>query len=189
MPSGSSQDCDEMQAEYDVMRTAITEGRVVARLDHDEALLTILYNAAGQPCTPRTDPDAVESLPRVQDRRGAGDVEAADDDPLWKYQLDLIAAVRKSDAAAAAAVNDASLVNATDRIRSAWPHRRRPLTARGFRPSRAVRSVARGVPAAAQGSDGDRGRHRGQLIPQLSAQVASARSASPFFLVTRWPWA
>ena len=38
-----------MQAEYDAMRAAITEGRVVACLDHDEALLTILYRAAGQP--------------------------------------------------------------------------------------------------------------------------------------------
>ena len=33
----------------DLMRSAITEGRVVSLLDHDEALLTILYNAAGNP--------------------------------------------------------------------------------------------------------------------------------------------
>src|SRR5215831_6544818 len=45
----SQQDCDKMQAEYDAMRKAITDGRVVACLDHDEALLTILYRASRNP--------------------------------------------------------------------------------------------------------------------------------------------
>ena len=43
------EDCDKMQAEYDLMRTAIAEGRVVDILDHDEALLTVLYSAAANP--------------------------------------------------------------------------------------------------------------------------------------------
>jgi hypothetical protein len=38
-----------MQAEYDLMVTAIGERRVVDLLDHDEALLTILYTASGNP--------------------------------------------------------------------------------------------------------------------------------------------
>ena len=113
-----AEDCDEMQAEYDLMRSAITEGRVVALLDHDEALLTILYNAAGNPVL-------LEMIRTLWYRcRGykivgaQGTLESAGDDLLWRYQHDLIAAARNSDAAAAAAVNDASLVNATDRIRA-----------------------------------------------------------------------
>jgi DNA-binding GntR family transcriptional regulator len=38
-----------MQTEYDLMLTAIAERRVVDLLDHDEALLTILYAASGNP--------------------------------------------------------------------------------------------------------------------------------------------
>ena len=44
-----AQDCDEMQAEYELMRAAIAERRVIALLDHDEAMLSILYKAAGNP--------------------------------------------------------------------------------------------------------------------------------------------
>src|SRR5215470_6813003 len=39
----------KMQAEYELMCTALDERRVVAYLDHDEALLTILYQAARNP--------------------------------------------------------------------------------------------------------------------------------------------
>ncbi|WP_342767750.1 GntR family transcriptional regulator [Arthrobacter silvisoli] len=45
----SAEDCDRMQAEYDLLRTAFTEGRVVALLDHDEAIPSILYGASGNP--------------------------------------------------------------------------------------------------------------------------------------------
>jgi DNA-binding GntR family transcriptional regulator len=114
----SRQDCDKMQAEYDAMRAAIVEGRVVANLDHDEALLTILYKASGNPVL-------MELIRTLWNRCRAykivgaqGSIEAGDDEPLWKYQLDLVAAARKNDAAAAAVVNDASLVDATDRIKA-----------------------------------------------------------------------
>jgi DNA-binding GntR family transcriptional regulator len=40
---------DRMHAEYELMQTAIAERRVVALLDHDEALLTILYEASANP--------------------------------------------------------------------------------------------------------------------------------------------
>lgn len=111
-------DCDKMQAEYDLMRSAITEGRVVALLDHDEALLTILYNASGNPVL-------LEMIRTLWYRcRGyrivgaQGTLDSAGDDSLWRYQQDLIAAARNHDDAAAAAVNEGSLVNATDRIRA-----------------------------------------------------------------------
>jgi DNA-binding GntR family transcriptional regulator len=113
----SGQDCDEMRAEYDAMLVAIREGRVVACLDHDEALLTILYKASGNPIL-------MELIRTLWNRCRAykivgaqGSIEAGEDEPLWRYQLDLVAAARKNDSAAAAAVNDASLVDATDRIR------------------------------------------------------------------------
>jgi DNA-binding GntR family transcriptional regulator len=112
------EDCDKMQTEYDLMRSAIAEGRVVARLDHDEALLTILYNAAGNPVL-------LEMIRNLWYRCRAykivgaqGTLESAGDDSLWRYQQDLIAEARNHDAAAAAAVNEESLVNATDRIRA-----------------------------------------------------------------------
>jgi DNA-binding GntR family transcriptional regulator len=113
----SRQDCDKMQAEHDAMRAAITEGRVVACLDHDEALLTILYKASGNPVL-------MELIRALWNRCRAckivgaqGSIDAGEVEPLWKYQLDLIAAARKNDAAATAAVNDASLVDATARIK------------------------------------------------------------------------
>src|SRR5262249_4798559 len=112
------EDCDKMQTEYDLMRSAITEGRVVALLDRDEALLTILYTAAGNPVLL----EMIRTLwyrCRAYKIVGAqGTLQSAGDDSLWRYQQDLIAAARNNDAAAAAAVNDESLVNATDRIRA-----------------------------------------------------------------------
>lgn len=113
----STEDCDAMQDEYDSMRAAIAEGRVIACLDHDEALLTILYKAAGNPVLM----DLIRALwnrCRAYKIVGAqGSIDSGEVEPLWKYQLDLVAAARGNDAAAAAAVNDASLVDATDRIR------------------------------------------------------------------------
>jgi hypothetical protein len=47
-----------------------------------------------------------------------GTLDTVGDDSLWRYQRELIAAARSRDAAAAAAVNEQSLVNATDRIRA-----------------------------------------------------------------------
>jgi DNA-binding GntR family transcriptional regulator len=111
-------DCDKMQAEYDLMRTAIAEGRVVALLDHDEALLTILYRASGNPVLL----EMIRTLwyrCRAYKIVGAqGTLDSAGDDSLWRYQRELIAAAQGRDATAAAAVNDQSLVNATDRIRA-----------------------------------------------------------------------
>jgi DNA-binding FadR family transcriptional regulator len=45
-------------------------------------------------------------------------LEAGGDDTLWRYHKDLVAAAREHDAAAAQSVSDASLDNATQRIRT-----------------------------------------------------------------------
>jgi DNA-binding GntR family transcriptional regulator len=112
----SQQECEQMQVEYDAMRAAISEGRVVACLDHDEALLATLYQASGNPVL-------MELIRTLWNRCRAyklvgaqGSIES-DDEPLWKYQLDLVAAARKNDAGGAAAVSEASLVDATNRIK------------------------------------------------------------------------
>ena len=111
-------DCERMQAEYDAMLAAIGERRVVDLLDHDEALLTILYSASGNPVLV----DLIQTLwqhCRAYKIVGAtGTLDAEGDDSLWRYQQDLVAAARERDAAAAQSVSDASLDNATQRIRA-----------------------------------------------------------------------
>nr|WP_271212222.1 GntR family transcriptional regulator [Rhodococcus wratislaviensis]GLK38642.1 GntR family transcriptional regulator [Rhodococcus wratislaviensis] len=113
----SPADVDRMQTEYELMRAAIAERRVVALLDHDEALLTILYEAAANPVLV----DSIRSLwqhCRAYKIVGAqGTLDTAGDDSLWRYQERLVEAARKGDADAAAAVNNESLINATSRIR------------------------------------------------------------------------
>ena len=114
----SSEDCDRMQAEYDLMRQAIAEGRAVALLDHDEALLEILYRAAGNPLLVQMIRSLWQQCRAYKMIGAQGSLERQEDDVLWRYQQDLVAAARANDAVAAASVNDASLVNATDRIRA-----------------------------------------------------------------------
>ncbi|MFV9459254.1 GntR family transcriptional regulator [Rhodococcus sp. NM-2] len=108
---------DRMHAEYELMQTAIAERRVVALLDHDEALLTILYEASANPVLV----DSIRTLwqhCRAYKIVGAqGTLDTPGDDSLWRYQERLVEAARKGDADAAAAVNNESLINATSRIR------------------------------------------------------------------------
>ncbi|MFD7009259.1 GntR family transcriptional regulator [Rhodococcus jostii] len=113
----SPADVERMQAEYELMQTAIAERRVVALLDHDEALLTILYEASANPVLV----DSIRTLwqhCRAYKIVGAqGTLDTPGDDSLWRYQERLVEAARKGDADAAAAVNNESLINATSRIR------------------------------------------------------------------------
>ncbi|MDI9948253.1 MULTISPECIES: GntR family transcriptional regulator [Rhodococcus] len=113
----SPADVDRMHAEYELMQTAIAERRVVALLDHDEALLTILYEASANPVLV----DSIRTLwqhCRAYKIVGAqGTLDTPGDDSLWRYQERLVEAARKGDADAAAAVNNESLINATSRIR------------------------------------------------------------------------
>jgi DNA-binding GntR family transcriptional regulator len=114
----TADDCERMQAEYDAMMTAIRRHRVVEFLDHDEALLTILYTASGNPVLV----NLIKTLwthCRAYKLVGAqGPVSGEGADWLWCYQTDLVAAAREHDGAAALSVSDASLDNATERIRA-----------------------------------------------------------------------
>lgn len=114
----TADDCEKMQTEYDRMRTAISEGRVVPLLDHDEALLTILYNASGNPVLVQSISNMWNHCRPYKIVGAQGTLDSGAVDSLWRYQQELIAAVRRNDDVAAAAVTDASLVDATDRIKA-----------------------------------------------------------------------
>ncbi|HKU11226.1 GntR family transcriptional regulator [Sinomonas sp.] len=113
----TAEDCDRMQAEYDLMRKAIAEHRAVPLLDHDEAMLEILYRAGGNPVLVQMIRSLWQQCRAYKMVGAQGSLERQEDDVLWRYQADLIAAARERDPIAAASVNDASLLNATDRIR------------------------------------------------------------------------
>lgn len=114
----TAQDCDKMQAEYELMRAAITERRVIALLDHDEAMLTVLYEAAGNPVLVSMIQTLWQHCRAYKIVGARGSLDAAGDDSLWRYQQDLITAARKNDAEAAASVNTASLLDASERIKA-----------------------------------------------------------------------
>lgn len=110
----SADACDHMQREFDRMRAALAEGRVVDYLEHDEELLAALYAESGNLVLV----DVIRGLwrqCRAYKVMGAR-ADAADDDALWKHQADLITAARAHDSAAALAASRASMAEATDRI-------------------------------------------------------------------------
>jgi DNA-binding GntR family transcriptional regulator len=80
--------------------------------------LTIFYTASGNPVLVNLISTALAALPRLQDRGRTGTLLAEGADSLWRYQKDLLAAAREHDSAAARSMSDASLDNATQRIRA-----------------------------------------------------------------------
>lgn len=112
------EDCRRMQSEYELMRKAIDEQRVIALLDHDEAMLAILYQASGNPVLLQMIRTLWQQCRAYKIVGAQGSLDSGTDDSLWRYQQDLVTAARNGDAAAAAAVNEASLVDATERIRA-----------------------------------------------------------------------
>jgi DNA-binding GntR family transcriptional regulator len=114
----TSEDCKKMQAEYELMQEAIVAEDVPAYLDRDEALLAILYEASGNPVLLQVI-SALWHQCRSYKLVGAqGTLGSSGDESLWIYQQKLIDAAAANDATTAAAVNNESLINATDRIRA-----------------------------------------------------------------------
>jgi len=107
-----------MQAEYELMCTAMAERRVVDYLDHDEALLTILYRAARNPVLVQVIRGLWNQCRAYKIVGAQGSLDSSSSESLWYYQQRLVAAARDNDQVAAAAINEESLVNATERIRS-----------------------------------------------------------------------
>jgi DNA-binding GntR family transcriptional regulator len=114
----TAEDCERMQAEYDLLVTAVHEDRVVDHLDHDEALLTTLYAASGNPVLVDTIQRLWQHCRPYKIVFAQGALDAHDGEWLWRYQRDLIAAARAHDGAAALALSDASLDSATRRIKT-----------------------------------------------------------------------
>jgi DNA-binding GntR family transcriptional regulator len=88
---------------------------IVESLDLDEALLTVLYTAAGNPVL-------LESIWGLWQRcraykiRGAQRAREMLDGTLWTFQPRIVAAARDHDGNAAAAINHESLLSAMERI-------------------------------------------------------------------------
>ncbi|NMO01724.1 GntR family transcriptional regulator [Gordonia sp. TBRC 11910] len=116
----SADDCDRMQVEFESMRAAIDQRHVVGHIDRDEALLAILYRAAGN----RVLVDTIAGLwshCRLYKIMGAHAAleQAADGDALWRYQAELIDAARRRDVETAASITAMSITAVTDRLRAA----------------------------------------------------------------------
>jgi DNA-binding GntR family transcriptional regulator len=99
------------------MTRAVDDGRIVDALNHDEAMLTVLYAAGGNPVLL----DMIRGLwQRCRPYKifGARRALEASDATLWSFQPRIVAAARNHDGAAAAEITRESLLSAQDRIRA-----------------------------------------------------------------------
>ncbi|MBD0844633.1 GntR family transcriptional regulator [Streptomyces sp. TRM68416] len=110
-------DAARMREEFELMRRAIADGAVAPYLDHDEALLAILYEAAGNPVLVNTIRTLWQHCRAYKVVGARAALDAPGDDTLWRYQEQLLKAAHARDGAAAAAITNESLANATDRIK------------------------------------------------------------------------
>jgi DNA-binding GntR family transcriptional regulator len=113
----SATDCDRMQVEYDRMRLALVERRVVDVLDHDEALLDILYTASGNPVLLELIRNLWERCRGYKIVGAQGTMDSGDDESLWRYQHQLVAAARSNDPGISL-ISEASVIDATNRIKA-----------------------------------------------------------------------
>jgi DNA-binding GntR family transcriptional regulator len=100
---------------YDEMTRAVADGRIVDALNHDEALLTILYSAAGNPVLLETIRGLWQRC-RPYKILGARRAFVSSDETLWSYQPRIVEAAQSHDAHAAAAITRESLFSAKARI-------------------------------------------------------------------------
>ena len=106
-----------MHEQHRLMMDAVRAGRRAAALDHDEALLTVLYTASGNDVLV----DLIQALwQRCRPYKLFG-VEGARnraDPDVWSFQGPLVAAALDHDVAAAVAITERSLTSATARIQA-----------------------------------------------------------------------
>ena len=110
-------DNERMQAQYELMRAAINDRQVVAYLDYDEALLTILYEASGNPVLVNMIRTLWQHCRAYKIVGARASLDTSHDDSLWRYQERVVRAAREHDDVAAAAANYEALINATERIK------------------------------------------------------------------------
>jgi DNA-binding GntR family transcriptional regulator len=110
----AAEDCARMWQRCEEMARAVADGRIVDALNHDEALLTILYTAGGNPVL-------LEMIRGLWQRcrpykiLGATRALQTSDASLWSFQPRIVAAARDHDDRAVAEINRESLFSAKAR--------------------------------------------------------------------------
>ena len=108
-------DCARLRQLCAQLERAVDDGDTIAALDHDEALLTVLYRASGNAVL-------LESIRGLWQRcraykiRGAQRARDLSDRSLWTFQPLLVAAAHDRDGQAAADITRDSMLSALDRI-------------------------------------------------------------------------
>jgi DNA-binding GntR family transcriptional regulator len=108
--------CARMEQLCDEMARAVAGERIVDALNRDEALLTVLYSAGGNPVL-------LEMIRGLWQRCrpykivGARRAFEYSDGTLWSFQPRIVEAARGRDAGAAAAITRESLLSAKARIK------------------------------------------------------------------------
>jgi DNA-binding GntR family transcriptional regulator len=108
--------CARMWQLCDDMARAVEDGRTVDALNHDEALLAILYSAGGNPVLL----ELIRGLwQRCRPYKILGAQRALDssDGTLWSFQPEIVRAARNQDHRAAATITRDSLLSAKARIK------------------------------------------------------------------------
>lgn len=114
----TARDVERMQREYDRMREAVDKVDAARVLDHDEAMLRVLYDAAGNPVLVDTIRALWERCRTYKIVGARATLASTDASPLWTFQERLLAAARDNDSTGAARIAEESIIDATDRIRA-----------------------------------------------------------------------
>ncbi len=115
----TSEGCRKLRRLARDLEAAVGRQDVIAALDLDEALLGVVYLAAGNPVL-------VESIRglwqqcRAYKIRGAQRAQSLSDTTLWSFQPRIVDAACRRDGEAAAAITRESMLSALDRIRSTF---------------------------------------------------------------------
>ena len=108
-------DCAGMRQLCEQLERAVDDGNIVAALNFDEALLTVLYAAGGNPVL-------LESIRVLWQRcraykiRGAQRAADLSDRSLWSFQARIVRAAEERDGECAADITRESMLSALDRI-------------------------------------------------------------------------
>jgi DNA-binding GntR family transcriptional regulator len=108
--------CTRMEQLCEEITQAVEEGRIIDALNHDEALLTVVYSAGGNPVL-------LEMIRGLWQRcrpykiLGARRALEYSDGTLWSFQPRIVEAARNHDARAAATISRESLLSAKARIK------------------------------------------------------------------------
>ena len=108
--------CSRMAGSCEEIVRAVADGRIVDALNHDEAMLAVLYSAGGNPVLLETIRGLWQRC-RPYKIVGARRALESADDTLWSFQPRLVAAARDGDGGSAAAITRASLLSTQARIR------------------------------------------------------------------------